>query len=219
MAVVNCELEGTSVVLVGSFNPSIFQPKWLSSKGIIQEAEGEDANIQIISPEISSFTAKWLEVQVTRNRFSASTTDAAHFEVLRDCVVSVFTLLEHTPVTQMGLNSDMHYRMSSIEEWHAVGHTLAPKELWNQLLESPGLETLVISGKRKGSAAKMVRVTVQSSTRVQPGIYIGTNEHFEAQGDSSTQKLVSDLKESWRPAQRYAKQIAQTILSNDGPSI
>jgi hypothetical protein len=180
MAVVNCELEGTSVVLVGSFNPSIFQPKWLSSKGIIQEAEGEDANIQIISPEISSFTAKWLEVQVTRNRFSASTTDAAHFEVLRDCVVSVFTLLEHTPVTQMGLNSDMHYRMSSIEEWHAVGHTLAPKELWNQLLESPGLETLVISGKRKGSAAKMVRVTVQSSTRVQPGIYIGTNEHFEA---------------------------------------
>jgi hypothetical protein len=48
MAVLNCELEGASVVLVGSFNPSIFQPKWLSSRDIIQAAEGEEAKIQII---------------------------------------------------------------------------------------------------------------------------------------------------------------------------
>jgi hypothetical protein len=219
MAALNCELEGVSVVLVGSFNPSIFQPKWLGSKKIIREAEGEHANIQIISPEISSFTADWLTVQVTRDRFAASTTDAAQFEALRDCVVSVFTLLEHTPVTQMGLNRDMHYRMSSIEEWHAVGHTLAPKELWNQLMESPGLQTLVISGKRKGSAASKVMVTVQPSTRVQPGIYIGTNEHFEERGDSSTPMLVSLLKESWRPAQKYAKQVAEMILSNNRLSI
>jgi hypothetical protein len=60
MAVLNCELEGAGIVLVGSFNPSIFQPKWLASKDIIGVAEGEEAKIQIISPEISSFSADWL---------------------------------------------------------------------------------------------------------------------------------------------------------------
>jgi hypothetical protein len=86
-------------------------------------------------------------------------------------------------------------------------------------MESPGLETLVIAGKRQGSAATKFRVTVQSSLRIQPGIYIGTNEHFEEQGDGSIQKLGSILKESWRPALQYAKKVAETILSNDRISV
>jgi len=218
MAVLNCELEGAGIVLVGSFNPSIFQPKWLASKDIIRVAEGEEAKIQIISPEISSFSADWLVVQVMRERFSASTADPGHFEALRDCVASIFTLLEHTPITQMGLNRDMHYRMPSIEKWHSVGHMLAPKEFWNSILKGPGLESLVISGKREGSTAAKLRVTVQPSLRVQPGVFIGTNEHFEEQGDDAAQKLISVLKESWRDAQQYAKHVAEALLSSEGLS-
>jgi hypothetical protein len=51
MPIPNCELEGTSVVLVGNFNPAIFHPSWLASHNMVRGGEAEKAQIQIVSPE------------------------------------------------------------------------------------------------------------------------------------------------------------------------
>jgi len=208
----NCELEGASVVLVGSFNPSIFQPAWLAAHGIIRAKEGEEANVQVITPQITSFGVDWLALQVTQGQFAASTVDSAHFEVLRDLVIAIFTILEHTPIKQMGINRDMHYRMPDEATWHVVGNVLAPKEKWDSLVEKPGLESLTILGLRPNSNARRFRVTVQPSVRVPQGVYIGTNEHFEADGDDSTDQLISILKTSWSDAHKHAKYLAETLL-------
>ncbi len=210
----NCELEGVSIVLVGNFNPSIFQPAWLAQQGIIRAKEGEEANVQIITPQVTSFNVDWLTLQVTQDRFTAATVDSAHFEVLRDLVVAIFTILEHTPLKQMGLNRDMHYRMPDETTWHGVGNALAPKENWESLLEKPGLTTMSIMGVRPNSASRFLTVTVQPSQRIQPGVYIGTNEHFEAEGNGkgSTEQLIAILKTSWGTAQKYSKDLAETLL-------
>jgi hypothetical protein len=112
MPIPNCELEGSSIVLVGAFNPAIFHPSWLSEHAIVRAGAADEAEVQVVSPEISSFTAQWLSLQVTREQFQASTSDPRYFEPLRDLVVSVFTLLEHTPIRQMGINRDMHFSSS-----------------------------------------------------------------------------------------------------------
>jgi len=210
----NCELEGVSVVLLGNFNPSIFQPAWLGQQGIIRPIEGEEANVQIIAPQVTSFSVDWLTLQVTQDRFTAATVDSAHFEVLRDLVVAIFTILEHTPLKQMGINRDMHYRMPNEASWHAVGNTLAPKEKWESLLQNPGLATLSVRGVRSNSTSRFVMVTVQPSQRIQPGVYIATNEHFEtdADGKGSTEQLINTLKTSWDSAQKYSKDLAETLL-------
>ncbi|MHB8381883.1 MAG: hypothetical protein ACYDBH_24070 [Acidobacteriaceae bacterium] len=210
----NCELEGASIVLLGSFNPTIFQPKWLASKDLIRATEGEEAEIQVISPEITSFAADWLTVQVTRNRFFASSTDVGQFETLRDFVVSAFRLLEHTPIEKMGMNRDMHFRMESKDKWNAVGDFLAPKEIWGKFIDKPGMETLVIVGKRPESSATVLRVTVQPSRRVDPGVYVGTNEHHEVEGSNAGQALISILQEHWRGALEYAKLSAAELLED-----
>ena len=38
-----CELEGASVVLIGAFNPGIFQPAWLGANKLIRPEEVEAA--------------------------------------------------------------------------------------------------------------------------------------------------------------------------------
>jgi hypothetical protein len=212
MPIPNCELEGTSVVLVGNFNPAIFHPSWLASHNMVRGGEAEKAQIQIVSPEVSSFTTEWLSLQVTRERFQASTSDARFFDPLRDLVVSIFTLLEHTPVRQVGINRDMHFACSR-ELMNQFGDLLAPKAIWNKVLDTPLLEALMMIGKRQRSEAKAFRVIIQPSIRVTPGIYIGANEHFEAEDEQSPQKILGFLKASWEDSQRAGRQMAEQLLS------
>jgi len=73
------------------------------------------------------------------------------------------------------------------------------------------MQTIQMSGKRSGSDAVVLTVTVQPSVRIQPGVYFGTNEHFESSG-SSAGELMQVLKDMWRSAQEHAKTIAETLL-------
>jgi hypothetical protein len=61
-----------SIVLVGSFNPAIFQPAWLAAKGLIRESESDAAVVELIHPEVAQYSAAWLHVLVTRERYARS---------------------------------------------------------------------------------------------------------------------------------------------------
>ena len=78
--------------------------------------------------------------------------------------------------------------------------------------ELEGLESLTIRGLRPGSDAKQFRVTLQPSIRINPGVYIGTNEHFETDPESATDQLMAILKKSWTSAQKHSKDLAETLL-------
>src|SRR5947209_7914808 len=101
---ISCEIEGIHIVLIGAFNPKIFQPAWFAHQGLIRQEEAESAEQVVTVNELSTFTADWLTLQVTPDRLQASTGDAAHFDVLRDLILGTFRLLEHTPVEKMGIN-------------------------------------------------------------------------------------------------------------------
>lgn len=179
------EIEGMTVVVVGSFNPKIFQPKWFSSEGLLQDEEAEGADISIISNDLTLFVTDWLRVQVDKSRCLLGTTDATKKYPLRDLAVSVFQILEHTPLTAFGLNSDQHISMSSEADWHRVGHYFAPKDSWHKLLENPGLQSLVITGKRSDVEAKHVMVKVEPSTKVKHGVYINVNQHYDLEDENN----------------------------------
>jgi hypothetical protein len=216
MPVPNCEIDGTSVVLVGSFNPAIFHPSWFSEHDIIRKGLDEKATLQVASPEVTSFTLDWLNLQVTRDRFQAIVTDAQYAEPLRDFVVSTFTFLEHTPIHQMGINRDQHF-LSDKEHMDKLGDLLAPKTLWQKVLDDPLLQSLTILAKRAGSNAKYFRVTVQSSLRLlpRPGVYIGTNEHFEMEARGAG-PFLEVLVRSWRGNMDHAKKVAEHLMTQIG---
>ncbi len=96
------ELQGVSIVALGSFNPAIFQPAWFSSNNLIRAEEAREANIQIIQGDVAIFSTEWFSIQVTHERFSLDTRDPSKWLPMRDLVIGTFTILSHTPVRAVG---------------------------------------------------------------------------------------------------------------------
>lgn len=213
------ELDGATVVLLGNFNPAIFQPAWFKACGLISGPEAAAAEVKIIHPAITEISTEWLRLSVTQDRFAAHTTNPAHFEAVRDLSVGVFQLLEHTPMTAMGLNRDMHFRIENEARWHALGDALAPKAIWSEKLEGigarkqPGLRSMTIEGHQPGKENCVTNVTVQPSGKVPTGLYVGYNRHYKIEAfQGSLKALLAELAESWTDALDYAAEIAETIL-------
>ncbi|MGA9722563.1 MAG: hypothetical protein WBQ86_08930 [Candidatus Binatus sp.] len=224
MASWKTESEGASIVLIGKFNPAIFQPAWLGAGNLIRREEADAAKIELVNPQLTSFSADWLKVQVLSERFLATTVDTEHYQALRDLVISIFQLLEHTPFWTMGMNRDMHFKMKSEEEWHRLGHLLAPKEIWRPLMDQPGLRSLLIqSSPSKHNEIQIVRnVRVEPSTQVMPGVYIQFNIELSLPGGAqagiitqqrAARELTKQLSESWTDMLVEAQKIADHILS------
>lgn len=51
----NERVNGASIVLLGSFNPCIFQPQWFVSQNLLPKSESDKADVKVISPEVSQF--------------------------------------------------------------------------------------------------------------------------------------------------------------------
>jgi cation transport regulator ChaC len=117
---------------------------------------------------------------------------------VRDLVLGIFLLLEHTPFDKMGINRDMHFRMPTEEAWHQLGHLLTPKELWRSHLEKPGMQSITIGGSPEHAPDSYLRVKVEPSTRVKPcGVYVGTNQQHQASGSDAARQLMAILREKW----------------------
>ena len=210
---IRAEIDGATIVLLGEFNPAIFQPAWFGHNGLLGEQEVEAAQINVIHPEVADFKLDWLQLQVTQNRFLASAADAGHSLPLKDLVMGTFSLLSHTPATQIGCNRHMHFKAESEEESHLFGDMLAPKDLWRTVMAGrPGLRSLTIEAQRPGSSAKYVRVTVQPSNKL-VGFYISTNEHYEVTAGEGIAGLLSLLERDWVQAWEYGLEVATHLIA------
>jgi len=208
------KIEGGSIVLLGNFNPAIFQPLWFSSQDLIPKKEAEAAEIQVVHSEVTSFSLEWLGLQVTKNRFTATVTDSAHLEPLRDLVLGTFTILEHTPLLQMGMNRDVHYKLASHDESTAAGDRLAAKSFWKHFIDDPRLEVIRMAGRRPGTDDALLRLTVEPSIRIVPGMYFGFNEHYQGEADNANRELLTVLSERWRQYHTWSKETAQHLMDH-----
>lgn len=219
------EMKTLLIVLRGSFNPVIFSPVWFSYENLIRKEEAEKAENLVVHPDVVSFNLDWLRLQVTRDMFFVETIKEPYEEVLRDLVFGTFKLLRHTPLKQMGINRVEHFRIDSVEKWHEIGHTLAPKSIWNNLLDSPGLRSISIEeGKRRDGLRGHIRVQVEPSNRVHPGIFVLVNNHFEVNDPENTlgaDEIINILENKWEESSTRSKYIISELLDklNDNTAI
>jgi hypothetical protein len=209
----NFELSSSSIVLVGSFNPTIFQPQWFARHGLISDPEAENATVKLIAPQVSQFETERFVILVLQERFTAASKPSADPAPLRDLVLGTFFILEHTPVTAMGLNRQMHVAMRGEDDWHRLGDRLAPKEGWRGILNGrPGMLSLSITVQREAPPGAVFNVTVQPSLRVKHGAYFETNEHYTGPQDQSLQGLMKVLGQRWEDVPNYASRVVEHIL-------
>ncbi|MGA1826418.1 MAG: hypothetical protein ACMUIP_17325 [bacterium] len=210
------EIKNLNIVFLGDFNPKIFQPAWFAAENLIRKHESEDAKIEIIHPEIVIITFDWGRLEVTRERFVLSTKQDPYYEVLRDLVIGTFKLLRHTPIKMVGINAEMHFRMRSTEEWHGFGDLLAPKLIWNEILDKPGMRSLVMEESVRQDGLKgYVRVMIEPSNKVQPGVCFKINDHYEVKDIKTamgSDEIIEIFEQSWDKSLKRATNIIDFLL-------
>jgi hypothetical protein len=191
------EHEGLSIVLMGDFNPKIFQPYWFASEKLLRKEEAESADVKVVHSRVSSFETDWLSIQVTDETLTAITTKTSHYEPLRDLVKGTFSLLKHTPISKVGVNQFFHYQCESEESWNAFGDKLVPKQKWEGILNKPGLRSLVMEEKRSEEKS-FKRIKIEPSVKIKHGIFIEVGDHHEFPDKATgAQELLSVLDKRW----------------------
>lgn len=214
--------EKPSVILVfrGIFAPKIFHPMWFSKRNLLPDEEAQQAKIAIISDEICEFQLDWLLLQVTRDRILLKTTFESHYEALKDLALGMLSILNTFPVTQLGINFESHYRVDDIEKWNMIGDLLAPKDIWTEILNKPGLRRLEIESIRHDSPKERIITRVEPSLLVQPGVFFFFNNHFEVKDVENcidADEIMNILKSNWSKtyieSTEFPNKILQKILS------
>ena len=136
------QIRALTLVLVGDFNPTIFQPRWFSSEGLFTEEEARTATVQVIHPDVTVFSLPWLQLTVQRDRLLAACFAQPYFERVVGVLCGTFELLKQTPLRMVGINNEAHFRASSLDKWHTLGHKLAPKDFGNAFFFDPGMQAI-----------------------------------------------------------------------------
>lgn len=217
----NCPIkqEQISIVLVGSFNPAIFQPAWFAAHDLIPSDDNmvPDTKLNVSHPEITDFSTENFQLQVIPQRLVLTTHNTAFYDSLRDLALGTFRILSHTPIAKMGINRAFHFEMPSEEAWNSVGDRLAPKDDWRRALKEPGLVSLTIQGQRPDNYKGHIQVRLEPSAipKVQNGVFVEVNDHFEVASMENLQgcsELTEILALVWQTSLSQADKIARAVV-------
>jgi hypothetical protein len=208
------EIEAASIVVLGTFNPAIFHPLWFKMNNLIRPEEADSAKLEVTHPQISIFSLEWCRLHVETGRFILNAANKASYGLILDLAVGTFSILEHTPITAVGFNRSMHFKMDSREKWHAFGHMVAPKEVWSQIMTRPGLRSLMMEDPKE-TPGDFLRVKVEPSTRIDPGVFIEVNSHYNLD-NKNVQDMLEILTKWWKDVLSQAGDIADHLLKRVG---
>lgn len=216
---------GTSIVLVGTFNPSIIHPSWFGRFDILPPSDLEnmedDKSFVIVSPDFARFSIGWLQVQVTVDHFGLSTVEADRIPPLRDAGVNIFTQLSHTPVSAMGINRTAHFPLPA-GGWSRIRSALAPSERWSELSGVSELASLTVQVDRPDDDDPgYVRVTVEPSQRIDGGVFIAVNDHHDLTREADVKEAAPALEvldHGWEKALACHESYTDFVLSLARPT-
>ena len=212
--------------MAGSFNPRIFHPEWFSRAEVIRPEERDAATVEIIHAEIASIRFEGIVINVDQNRFAADSTQEPFIRVL-EFIVKTFKLnLSHTPISKVGINRNVHFRVSGIDALDRVGHALAPRQPWGAW----GARTAAGTGPKHGGmrsitleerdlpdrASGHVQATVQPSVKVVPGIYVAVNDHYELKEQDpqvGCAEIIDLVENAFEPSIKRSDTIIDQIMS------
>lgn len=208
-----------SVVVVGNFNPLIFQPRWLFEQGIIGEKEAEAAEnnvegpegrntVEVIHKQLVVLNWQRMRLQVTLDRMIVESGEPP-LVVAKDFVEKCLGLLAHTPVQQVGINFATVFRARTRADWDAFGDALAPKGPWKSFLgdekRTGGLRGLKMERSVRPDGlpgSQTINVDI-----VEPidnmDTLVNVNDHYEL-GQARAPAVVDILAQHWDASEAAA---------------
>ena len=212
--------EDISIVLIGDFNPVIFHPTWFAQHELIRVNEANDATIDVVAQDISSFRLEWISFQILRDRFTATIKADAYKTHLGDIVQGLFSILSHTPVKQLGINTTFKCEFKSNDDWHSFGHFLIPKSPWVDVLSKPGMRGMQIQGIRDDDRPGFTILSVDPDLVLAVDtVFIRVNDHYEnpqslEKGVISSKWAVDILYTNYKNSIDKAESMISKLIDN-----
>lgn len=195
--------QGSSIVILGTFNPAIFHPQWFATQELVPQSEA-DAAVKPESGEpfvqtrdIAVCQLGMMQVAVEQPKLSISTPEQHAFPLLRDLALGILANLEHTPLTALGFNFDCVYQCDSKTNWHAFGDQIAPKTHWEKMFTEPKLLGIRMQAKPEKVQADYLQIRVAGNTDVEWGVFVSVNQHYtltDAKFPSAAQRHIEALR-------------------------
>lgn len=219
------EVLNGSIVLMGTFAPAQFTPDWLLNNKLIGDvdfAEMKENEQTINAASVAQLECNAFSMQVTAQRFQIISKDVLR-PTINDVSKGVLSLLGKVVVSSAGINFVAHYRMPSEREYHRVGDTLAPKDIWMKLFPNPdwsaGLTDLAIKirfapREAAGDDGNGITMRVQPSAKLHEcGIMLTYNNHanFPSASDSEEQ-AYKFLNSQWDESFNHSGQLFSQLL-------
>lgn len=225
------DLSGVDIVFLGKFNPAILTPAWFAMHELLPSGVAESATLFGAHPDVTAFSADWLQLHVTQDQFRIHTSQPPHVR-LHDLAVRVFDEhLHHTPLEALGIDRQVHFRVRSMAERDLIGRTLAPVTPWGSWSDALGADgdhggptslTMTQVSPDDRPENDRINVTVEPSTLVghgRTGVYVRVNNHFDRQGvgGTGTREMVALLKKHFDSSLRFSDEIINHLMSLSEP--
>ena len=189
--IIQPEISGCTIVLVGKFNPAIFHPAWFKDKNIEPNIQESETKIQIVHNDVSSFSIDTRNYSIHRDKFQLETTSAPWI-IIADITREIFgDYLIHTPIMTFGINRNVHFRLNSLDARIRLGRRLAPIDIWGEFgkemdVESSeligGMRSLTVTRKSKETSVRInTNVKIEPSAKIDDrrGVFMSVNFHHD----------------------------------------
>lgn len=222
----NAQLEQINIVLLGKFNPAIFQPLWLSQVNLIGKDKGNTANIEVLSNSYTKFSIdSQFILETTQERFQI-TGLSLYPELIKDFVISCFgEVLKETPIHAIGINWSNHFDVGSFETRDKIGNLLAPKTAWGRWGEEMENSSKLLRGGMMTISMKQISQVEPDDeyvvAKVEPspilpnesGIYVDVNNHYGLSNGRVFHPVTFVLEENWQKSIDRSRAIFKQVKS------
>lgn len=220
------ELKGSSVVVIGHFNPAMFHPYWFEKNNVITKDEAElavgrkDSFQMILTGPLTLFRTEEIFVRVEENKMQIEAVNNV-LTLLKDFVCKTFQALFSYEIKAFGYNFMAHYRVESKELYQTIGDKLAPKKYWSKLLgddvegvdRKGGLRQMRMTEQKSDDSGQII-INFEPSIRVKPlGVYIACNDHYNLKENMQDgQSLAQIVSETFDERMSYLEELQQDLL-------
>ena len=116
----------------------------------------------------------------------------------------------------MGLNYSYHYRLEDSEQWHfdeVMNSHQRHDRCGRGLLNNPGLASLTVQGERQDG---YVRIKLEPSARIENGIFVETNNHYEVTSEEpGCRHMLDILSSEWHNTFGESKDVLGRMFPNE----
>jgi hypothetical protein len=216
----DASIPNRTIVILGSFNPSIIQPSFLRRFKILPEqeiraAEAETvdskSNIGVALPRLlisggqTILIFKSLLFDVSRDKFQVTIRAGSDLSVTTGALKKLFSVLEFTPVSAIGFNFTAHWRTEGgLQKLDSL--FTGDQKKFRRVF---GTEVTVGGRLRFESLGAKVLLETEPSYRMAEGVFFNFNFHYDL-SPNSVQSLIKVLPNYEKTLER-AKEIAISL--------